>query len=628
MCGLAGEFVFGRGPADLDTVRRMAQRLAHRGPDEAGEFLSADGRCAMAARRLAVIDPAGSHQPMTSADGQVTVTFNGAIYNFRQLRDELQADGVSFQTAGDTEVLVHSYQRFGLDMFDKLEGMFAIAIYDAGEGTLTLARDRIGQKPLWYAFGPDRVMFASGAKALLDHEEVSSQVRRISVSAYITMGYMPGAETVYADILKLPPGSVLAISDAPARPERYWQAGAMDVPESPADQVDLVRQELRGSVAARLVSDVPLGALLSGGIDSSIVVALMSEAAGQAGGVRTFTAGFDDPTYDERPAANLVAKHCRTDHTELLVRCDPAGAVDRIVDIYDEPFADSSALPTYLICQAAREHVTVALAGDGGDEVFGGYDRYRALQIADAAGPMKYALIRMAASLIRPVAAGKGERHKLRRFLRLADAIPLPPSLQYFKYRSLFDAEDLAFLFTDEFGGAMELDAPTEWFCDLYEEPDVDDEVVRAQHHDIATYLPDDLLVKADIASMANGLELRAPMLDHHVVQIGLSLPVEAKISGRFGKSILRKAFAGMLPPEILKRPKVGFGVPLARWLREDLREQMCDTLLDDSLTARGIFRKEALAGLINDHLSRSRDHSHRLWALMVLARWLAQQES
>jgi asparagine synthase (glutamine-hydrolysing) len=628
MCGLAGEFLFGRGRADIDMVRRMAQRLTHRGPDEAGEFLSAEGRCAMATRRLAVIDPAGSHQPMTSGDGQVSVSFNGAIYNFRQLRDELRADGASFQTAGDTEVLLHLYQRFGVAMLDKLDGMFAIAVYDAGEGTLTLARDRLGQKPLWYAFGPDRVMFASEVKALLTHEEVSSQMRRISVSAYITMGYMPQPETIYADILKLPPGNVLTISDAPVRPERYWRARAIDVPESPADQIDMVRKELQRSVAARLVSDVPLGALLSGGIDSSIVVALMSEAAGEAGGVRTFTAGIEDPAYDERPAASLVAKHCRTDHTELLVRCDPAGAIDRIVDMYDEPFADSSALPTYLICQAAREHVTVALAGDGGDEVFGGYDRYRALQIADTAGPMKYALIRLAASLIRPMAAGRGERNRLRRFVRLADAIPLPPSLQYFKYRSLFDAEDLAFLFTDEFGGAMELDAPAEWFCDLYEEPDVDDEVVRAQRHDIATYLPDDLLVKADIASMANGLELRAPMLDHHVVQLGLSLPVEAKISGRCGKSILRKAFCDILPPEILKRPKLGFGVPLARWLREDLRDQMCDTLLDDSLTARGILRKEALAGLINDHLSRKRDHSHRLWALMVLARWLSRQES
>jgi asparagine synthase (glutamine-hydrolysing) len=442
------------------------------------------------------------------------------------------------------------------------------------------------------------------------------------------MGYIAGPETVYADVLKLPPGNVLTISDAPARPERYWRPVAIGVPASPADQIDLVRQEVRRSVAGRLVSDVPLGALLSGGIDSSIVVALMSQAAGQAGGVRTFTAGFEDPTYDERPAASIVAKHCRTDHTDLLVPCDPAGALDRIVEMYDEPFADSSALPTYLICQAAREHVTVALAGDGGDEVFGGYDRYRALQLADTAGPMKYAFVRLAASLIRPIAAGKGERNRLRRFLRFADALPLPPSLQYFKYRSLFDAEDLAFLFTDDFGGAMDLDAPTEWFCDLYEDPDVDDEVARAQLHDIATYLPDDLLVKADIASMASGLELRAPMLDHRVVQLGVSLPVEAKISGRFGKSILRKAFADMLPPEILNQPKKGFGVPLARWLREDLRQQMCDTLLDDSLTARGIFRKEALAGLINDHLSRKRDHSHRLWALMVLARWLAKQEA
>ncbi len=626
MCGFAGEFRFAPAHLTVDVARAMADKLTHRGPDQRGQYLSPDGRCAMGVCRLAVLDPPGSPQPMTSADGNVTVAFNGEIYNFRQLRQQLAAEGATFRTAGDTEVLLHLYARDGAAMLDQLDGMFAIAIHDLAAGKLLLARDRMGQKPLWYAFTHDRIVFASEAKAILTHPDITRQVRRQSVTSYVTTGYISSPDSVWADLLKCPPAGVLELTDKPAKPSRFWQPGLIDLPASPRERIELVGQSVRGAVAARLASDVPLGALLSGGLDSAIVVALMSESAGAGGGVRTFTAGFDDGDYDERPAARMLAEHCRTDHTELLIHPEPVGALDRIVAMYDEPFADSSALPTWLICQAARQHVTVALTGDGGDEVFAGYDRYRALLMAERMGSLKYFAIRAAAKVIRR-SAPTDERNWRRRLVRFADAIPLPYAMQYFSYRSLFTGDDLARLLTDDFAAGLDLDEPTNRFCDIYEDFDVDDELTRAQLHDMRSYLPDGLLVKTDIASMASSLELRSPLLDHRVVQIGLSLGADEKISRGRGKAILRQAFADLLPGQILAAPKRGFGVPLANWLRGPLRDEMCDVLLDDSLTARGIFRRESLEGLINDHLAGTDDHHHRLWALMVFARWLAMQD-
>ena len=631
MCGFAGEFLLGPGRADPDVVRKMADRIAHRGPDETGEFLSPDRRCALAFRRLCVIDPPGSHQPMTTPDGQLTVVYNGEIYNFPALRDDLAAHGATFVTAGDTEVLLHLAQRRGAQMLSELTGMFAFALYDASAHTLLLARDRLGQKPLWYAVLPDRVAFASEAKALMAHPGIDRTHDVQSTYLYMSIGYAPAPRTAWRDVRKLLPAHyVTASSNAQNEPagnvtvQPYWRLEQLPLSDG-ADLTDQVRHAVLAAVEARMVSDVPLGALLSGGVDSAIVVALMARAAGRGGGVKTFTAGFDDDEFDERPAARRIAQHCGTDHTELLVHPDPADMLDRIVSLYDEPYADSSALPTWLICREARRHVTVALGGDGGDEVFGGYDRYRAMAMADSMGPGRYALIRLAAFLTRPL-AGADERNRLRRFIRFADALGEPFAMQYFKYRCLFTGEDLERLFTSDFAAAADVNAPAKWFCDLYESADLDSEVARAQHHDLRTYLPDDLLVKTDIASMASSLELRAPLLDHHVVQLGLSLPAHRKVTGRDRKIILRQAFGDLLPPEVFQAPKRGFGVPLGRWLREDLRDVLVETLMDTSLANRGIFRREALGGLINDHLSGRDDHRHRLWALLVYARWLQQQ--
>jgi asparagine synthase (glutamine-hydrolysing) len=628
MCGFAGEFVFGAPAgraADVTAAKAMAREIAHRGPDEQGAFLSTDGRCAIGFHRLAVIDPPGSHQPMTAADQSATVAFNGEIYNFRELRKALAEEGAIFATDGDTEVLLHLYRHRGLDMLDALRGMFAFVLYDAAAGRLLLARDRLGQKPLWYAMLADRIVFASESRALLRHPRVDGSLDRPSLAVYMVTGYIPCPHTAWRGVRKLPPGCRMVVANAPAAPQRYWRLGTVPVPHSPRECIERVRAQLAASVEARMNADVPLGALLSGGLDSGVVVGLMCRVAGSGGGVRTFTAGFEDGPYDERPAARATARRLGTEHKEIVVPPAPAEAVDELVRMYGEPFADSSALPTWLLCRAAREHITVALTGDGGDEVFGGYDRYRAVHLAETMRPAAYLAVRLAAGLIRPFTP-TGERSRLRRLVRFADSLPHPPGMQYLMLRSVFEPQDLPRLFTREFAAEVDLETAGQWFLDLYEEGEFSREVQYAQRHDLLSYLPDDLLVKADIASMAASLELRCPMLDHELVALGLSLPVEMKIAHGRGKAILREAFGDLLPREVLRAPKRGFGVPLGRWLREGLAETLRETLTDRSFLDRGIVRAEAVAGLLNDHLSGRDDHRHRLWALLILARWLRQQ--
>jgi asparagine synthase (glutamine-hydrolysing) len=559
MCGFAGEFVFapaGRGEGAL--AEAMAAKVAHRGPDDAQTYTSVDGRCAIGFRRLAVIDRAGSRQPMALADGSAMVAFNGEIYNFRALRQELAAAGYQFRTQGDTEVLLAMWARHGPDMLPRLEGMFAFAIHDVAKGRLFLARDRLGVKPLWYAALADRVVFGSEAKAVRAHPGVGAAVDPSAIGAYLVLGYVPAPRSVWQGIVKLLPGHSLLVGGAPAQPQRYWSPPEQTAEMPKAEAVALVREKVTAAVEQRLVADVPLGALLSGGIDSSIVAALMCRLAGK--GVKTFCAGFAQGGFDERPFAAEVARHIGSDHRELLVSAaDAAGLLGMLVSQYDEPFADSSALPTYSVCRAAREHVTVALTGDGGDEAFAGYDRYRALCLAENMGPTAWALTKLAAAAVRPFAP-PGERSRLRRLVRFAAALDDPPARQYLAYRRLFTADQLGYLLKPDFAAAADIDATEEWFCDLYEHGEYDDEAAFAQRHDLLTYLGDDLLVKADIASMASALELRSPLLDHTVVELGLSLPADLKISAGHGKAILRDAFGDLLPEQVFTRPKTGFG--------------------------------------------------------------------
>ena len=652
MCGFAGEFVFaGTGRADPATVETMVGCLDHRGPDEQGSFRSDDGRCAIGFRRLSVIDPPLSHQPMVAPDGSAVVAFNGEIYNFRALREELSAAGYNFTTRGDTEVLLALWRRDGEAMLEKIGGMFAFAVYDARCRRLFLARDRLGEKPLWYAELSDRIIFASEAKALLVHPRVGCEVEVGAVAFYLSLGYIPAPMSIWRGIAKLPPAHYMTVTDSPAKLRRYWR-----LPEKPSsisidDAVERVRETLSEAVQRRMVADVPIGSLLSGGIDSSIVTALMCRSAGAAGGVKTFTAGFAQSEFDERPFAAEVARHLGTEHRELLIGpsdFDSPALLDSLVAQYDEPFADSSALPAYLICRAAREHVTVALTGDGGDEAFGGYDRYRAMRLAETMRPGTWLLTKAAAGLARLIAPND-ERSRLRRLVRFAQGMNMPPAMQYFTYRRLFSPEQLQYIMERDFAAEAGINRPQEWFCNLYEQGtpsrdlpagrqgtlrlgdpqgEFDDEIAYAQRHDLLTYLPDDLLVKADIASMAHSLELRSPMLDHEVVSLGLSLPVDCKVRGRRGKAILRDAFATLLPREVFTRRKRGFGAPIHDWLRNELRGMLRETLLEPAaggLVGRGWMARPALERMIDDHLAGQADHRHRLWALLWLGKWMGK---
>lgn len=596
----------------------MARRLSHRGPDEEGLYESPDRRCAIGFQRLSVIDPAGSHQPMSGPDGQVTVAFNGEIYNFRQLREHL-ADFYPFRTAGDTEVLLAAYLRWGSGMLSRLEGMFALAIHDRRDDSLLLARDRLGQKPLWYATLGDRIVFASEAKALRAHPQVAFETDPASLLHYLSLGYVPAPRAIWKGLSKLGPAEVVTCRGGAGEPERWWHPPGQIVPCTHGEAVERVRQVLIPAVEKRLVSDVPLGALLSGGIDSSIVAALMA----QAGPVKTFCAGFTDAQFDERPFARRVAEHLGAEHREFLIEPAPGELLDTLIGQYDEPFADSSALPMVLLSRAVRQEVTVALCGDGGDEAFAGYDRHRAMWLAQTTGPLRSAVL-TGLAVVADTFSPRDEKSKLRRFVRFARGLDAPPALRYLGYRSLFSQDQLAELLTDDLQAEVDPGEADLWFAELFSQCDSDSDLLCSQRHDVLTYLPDDLLVKADIASMSCGLELRAPMLDHAVIEAGLSLPDEWKVDRRGGKRILRDAFGHMLPREVFDRPKAGFGVPLGRWLAGPMLPMLRETLLDQSFIDAGWCKRTAMQRLIDQHAAGKADHRHRLWALLWLARWQA----
>ena len=629
MCGFVGEFIVsGDGRADLPLARRLAERLAHRGPDEAGSFASADERCAIGFRRLSIIDLPLSHQPMVRqvAGGRVALAFNGEIYNFRQLREDLAAAGQAFETHGDTEVLLAMYLRHGLAMLPRLEGMFAAAIYDGRSHQLHLVRDRLGVKPLWYARTAGRIVFASEAKALLGYGGLDLGVEPQALLSYLTLGYVPAPQSIWRGVEKLPPGSFLTLPGEEAHPTAWWSPLCRVQSMTHAEAVERVRETVRRAVTERLVADVPIGALLSGGVDSSIMTALMCQAVGDGRAVKTFSAGFAESAFDERPFGRQVAERLGTEHRELLVEADAAVLVDTLVRQYDEPFGDSSALPTYLLCQAIRPHVTVALAGDGGDEAFAGYDRHRAMWLGQHMSSAKAMLV-TAAAMIADSFAPPDEKSPLRRFVRFARGLDAPPALRYMGCRALFTLDQLDALMTDELAEQVVPTAARDAFCELYEAGECDTELQAAQRHDVLDYLPNDLLVKADIASMAHSLELRSPFLDHRVIELGLSLPDELKVSRRRGKRILAEAFGDLLPAEVFNRRKAGFGVPLGDWLKGPLLPMLRETLLDQSFTDVGWLKRSGLERLIESHASGKADHRHRLWALLWLGRWRQKQE-
>ncbi|WP_169945921.1 asparagine synthase (glutamine-hydrolyzing) [Microbispora sp. H11081] len=616
MCGIAG--IVSTATPDPGLVRRMCDVIAHRGPD--GEGFYSDDSAALGMRRLAIIDVATGGQPVRSEDGMVVAVFNGEIYNFEELRRDLERRGHLLRSAGDSECLVHLYEEHGEDMVHRLRGMFAFAIWDRARGKLVLARDRVGKKPLYWRSDGGTIWFGSELKSLAQDPGMSREVDPVALHHYLTYQYVPAPWSIYRGVRKLPPGHVLVWEGGRARVSRYWSP--VSAPRRVADvraEEERLRELLLEATRIRMVSERPVGAFLSGGIDSSAVVAAMAMQSGEP--VRTFCVGFDDSAYDERHKARMVAERYGTDHHELVVTPDMLGMLSRLAWQFDEPFADSSAIPSFYVAEMTRAHVTVALNGDGGDESFGGYRRYALMDMAGALpglpGPLAAACGRLGAAL-----AERGDYGTLRRRLgRVAGFVAEPPARRYAALMSRCTEERKAALYSDELRALLAgVDSGA-----LLERLFLDSRAAtgsgRAQEVDIVSYLPGDLLVKVDTTTMAHSLEGRSPFLDHVLMEWAAGLPAALKVRGRRTKVLLRRAVADWLPQEPLRAPKKGFGVPLAAWLRGELRDLAWEVLTDGTARGRGLFRPQAVHRLLREHAAGS-DHSDVLWSLLQFELW------
>jgi asparagine synthase (glutamine-hydrolysing) len=617
MCGIAGiADVTGR-PVDRALLQAMTAVQAHRGPD--GEAVVCRGAVGLGHRRLAIIDLSTGDQPMASDDGRVWIVFNGEIYNFRELRRELEAAGARFRTQSDTEVILRAYEADGPACVSRLRGMFAFAILDERTRRLVLARDRVGIKPLVYSWDGRRLLFASEIKGIVEDGAVPRELDRDALGEYLTHHYVPAPRTIFASVRKLPPASTLVLPLDGGAPEisRYWRLRFAPEPGiAEGEWIERLGAELSDAVRSHMVSDVPIGAFLSGGMDSSTVVALMAEASPTP--IRTFSIGFDEADFDELRFARQVAARYGTDHYELVVKPSALDVLPKLAWHLDEPFADSSAIPTYYVAKITREHVTVALSGDGGDENFAGYRRYaRALALGARMDriPARLArpLLRLASRLLPIGAPGQA-------YAGLLGAGPLERYARLITYER---PETLRRALSDDMADvAARVSAPAS-FGRLAADGGTADPVSTLQHIDIHTYLPDDILAKVDRTSMAVSLEARVPLLDHRLMEFVATIPSTLKLRDGTGKYLLKRAMAARLPAEILARRKMGFGVPLGTWFRAELRDMTHDLLLAPRTRQRGIFRPSWVEWLVRTHEAGRRDCSARLWALLCFELWM-----
>jgi asparagine synthase (glutamine-hydrolysing) len=627
MCGVSGFLARATLPGGTAEARlwTMIATLRHRGPDDEGVWT--DGRAGLAHARLSIIDlsPA-AHQPMASADGTVWITYNGEVYNFAEIRQELDALGYSFRCRSDTEVIVNGWHAWGPKIFSRLRGMFALAIWDRRSQHLILARDRLGKKPLYYAATTTAFLFGSEIKALLTWPGVPRTADLSAIDRYLTLGYVLAPDTAFAGIRKLPAAHYLVVEARADRnlgaPElvRYWRLPEPRATRRHRRTSDLKRElvgRLEEAVRLRLISDVPLGAFLSGGVDSSAVVATMARVG--SGTVKTFSIGFSAKEYDETRYARMVAERYATDHQELVVEPDAVAVLPRLVWHYGEPFADPSAVPTYYVSELARQEVKVALNGDGGDECFLGYRRYKAMRyVSWLDGMPSWSRAELARLLgLAPLTAQ--QRFKIPRIRGVLQAPKQQPGRRYAFTLAPFTDEDKEDCYSrtmrDQLGRSA-LDLLDPYFAEA------DSLVAGANWADIHTYLPDDLMVKVDVASMAHGLEARSPLLDHVLMEWAVGLPEQVKMARGVTKSLFKSAMEPYLPAELLYRPKMGFSCPVDHWFRNEIKELAYDTLLSQSARQRGLFRPDYVQRLLDEHCSLTRDHHARLWALLMLELW------
>ena len=620
MCGIAGIFdLRHRREIDADLLHRMNESQFHRGPDEGG--LHVEPGVGLAHRRLSIIDLSSGQQPMFSEDGNLCVVFNGEIYNFMDLADELKAKGYRFKTRSDTETILYAWQEWGTSCVEHFRGMFAFAVYDRQGESLFLARDRLGIKPLFYSVLDDgHLVFGSELKVLKQHPSIDRDVDPRAIEDYFALGYVPEPRTIYRRVLKLPPGHTLLLrrGEPMAEPREYWDLHF--APTAVGSEAELCEQliaRMREAVDVRLVAEVPLGAFLSGGVDSSAVVAMM--AGLQEDPVHTCAIGFDVDQFDETEYAQIVAARYKTDHFEQKVASEDFGLLETLADLYDEPYADSSAIPTYRVCELAKKRVTVALSGDGGDEHFAGYRRYRWHMNEERFRSQVPLGIR------RPLFGSLG------RWYPKADWAP-----RVFRAKTTFQAlarssveaymhtvshtsdEQRSMLFSDGLKRELQGYRAVETMEYHASRAGTDDPLSLIQYLDTKTYLVGDILTKVDRASMAHALEVRVPLLDHHFIEWAATVPSHFKLKGQEGKYLLKKSLEPYLPQEILYRPKMGFAVPLAKWFRGPLKERLNQTMTSGYLVDSGLFNPAYLARLLDEHQSTRRDHSMFLWALMM----------
>jgi asparagine synthase (glutamine-hydrolysing) len=623
MCGICGAVWFDQARGvDEATLHRMTDALRHRGPDDAGYFTATNPGVALGHRRLSVIDLAGGHQPLTNEAGTLQLIFNGEIYNYSELRRRLEGAGHTFRTESDTETIVHLYEQEGLDFASHLNGMFALALWDAPRRRLVLARDRVGKKPLVYRHEPGRLLFASELKSLLQVSGVPRELDPQALDEYLTYQYVPHPRTIFKGISKLPPGHLAVYENDQLTIRRYWNPDFnREVDRPVAEYTDELRSLVTSAVQLRLQSDVPLGAFLSGGVDSSLVVGLAARQLDRP--LKTFSIGFAEPKYDETAYARLVAAEFGTEHHEFRVEPQALDILPKLVWHYDEPFADSSAVPTWYVSQYTREHVTVALTGDGGDELFAGYERYQAVRLGAWFDRLPAAMRHIIANRHwQKLGGSRGQKSWRRRLGRFAEVLSLSAERRYLDWIGVFNEPRRAELYTRDFVAKLPESDPIDFLDTAFQQAQGRDRVTAASIADLLTYLPCDLLTKVDIASMAHSLECRQPLLDYRVVELAAAMPIHLKQHGRTAKWILKQAFADVLPKAIRQRGKMGFGVPLEHWFRHELRDFARDLLLSRRALERGFFRSEIVRRYLDDHQSGRFDHSHRLWALVILELW------
>lgn len=624
MCGICGVISRdGDHPVGESLLRTMNNSMTHRGPDDAGHYI--DDRAGLAMRRLSIIDLSTGHQPIPNEDQTVWIVFNGEIYNYQEIRRDLEQKGHLFVTQSDTEAIVHAYEEYGVECLHRLNGMFTFAIWDTVQQQFFMARDRLGIKPMYYHLSRHHLIFGSELKAVLAHPETPRTINFTALDQFLTLEYIPSPHTIFEDVHKLPPGHWMLLKNGRLTIQQYWNIERMDVPQSDDACIEHLTELIRDAVKIRMIADVPLGAFLSGGIDSSTIVSFMSELASQP--VKTFSIGFGNRTYNELPFARQVAEMYGTNHYEEFLEADIADMAMRLVSHFDEPFGDFSIFPTYLVSEVARRFVTVTLSGDGGDEIFGGYDTYVAQNMDQRyygrlPGWMRQRALPFMLNMLPPQPAKKGFINKAKRFV---EGGALPPAWQHTRWMMFMNDRDKSQLYRPDVVTALNGDSPGLLIERYFDEAAPQNQLAKQQYVDVKTYMVDDILVKVDRMSMATSLEARVPLLDHRIVEFALNLPPHLKLHNGETKVILRRVMKDRLPESILKKPKEGFSIPLKHWMRQELRPLMTDLLAPDTIRRRGYFEPETVTRWVQEHLNQEANHSHRLWALMVFELWHQQ---